>query len=91
LGEAGNCEGERKQKNYRLMKNLIKSLKIISALMIVWFLIHTTFIVVDGMSDQGRKADVALILGSKVNENGTLSHRLEKRWKKELSFMKVIV
>lgn len=61
------------------MKKLIKSLKFIVILIISWFVIHTTYIVIDGLSDNGEKADVAVILGNKVNEDGTLSKRLEKR------------
>lgn len=61
------------------MKILIKSFKFSVFLMICWFIAHTIYIVVDGLSDEGKKADIAIILGSKVNENGTLSTRLEKR------------
>ncbi|WP_259112471.1 YdcF family protein [Chryseobacterium sp. JUb7] len=46
---------------------------------VLWFFIHSLFITVDGLSDEGQKADLAVILGSKVNEDGTLSTRLEKR------------
>lgn len=61
------------------MVNLIKYLKFAVILIISWFVIHTTYIVVDGLFDEGKKADIAIILGSKVNEDGTLSTRLEKR------------
>jgi vancomycin permeability regulator SanA len=61
------------------MRNLLKYLKIIIVLIITWFLIHSVYIIIDGLSDHGEKADVALILGSKVNDDGTLSERLEKR------------
>lgn len=61
------------------MVNLIKYLKFTVILIISWFVIHTTYIVVDGLSDEGKKADIAIILGSKVNEDGTLSTRLKKR------------
>ncbi|WP_202948027.1 hypothetical protein [Chryseobacterium populi] len=37
------------------------------------------YIIIDGVADSGQKADLAVILGSKVNENGTLSERLQKR------------
>lgn len=33
----------------------------------------------DGMKDKNEKADIAVILGNKINEDGTLSERLEKR------------
>jgi len=64
------------------MKNLIKYLKIILAVIILWFLAHTVYITFDGLYDGGKNADIALILGSKVNEDGTLSQRLEKRLEK---------
>lgn len=43
------------------------------------FLCHTGYIIIDGLSDSGKHADVAVILGNKVNPDGTLSKRLEKR------------
>lgn len=61
------------------MKILIKSFKFFVILMISLLVAHTIYIVVDGLSDKGKKADIAIILGSKVNEDGTLSTRLEKR------------
>lgn len=36
-------------------------------------------VLIDGLTDEGRTADIAVILGSKVNEDGTLSTRLERR------------
>ena len=61
------------------MRNLFKCFKIIIVLIITCFLVHSVYIIIDGLSDRGENADVALILGSKVNEDGTLSQRLEKR------------
>ncbi|AZB29910.1 hypothetical protein [Chryseobacterium balustinum] len=61
------------------MKNLIKYLKFVVILIISWFIVHTIYIVIDGLYDSGEKADISIILGSKVNEDGTLSARLEKR------------
>ena len=54
------------------MKKLIQSLKIIVYLIILWCIIHTVYVVADGLYDDGRTADVAVILGNKVNEDGTL-------------------
>ncbi len=61
------------------MKIIIKSCKITVTILFAWFLIHTAYIISDGLSDEGSKADIAVILGSKVNQDGTLSKRLEKR------------
>ena len=33
----------------------------------------------DGLSDEGKSADLAVVMGNKVNENGTLSERLKQR------------
>lgn len=45
---------------------------------------HICYSVHDGLRDDGRKAVVAVILGNKVNEDGTLSERLSKRLEKGL-------
>lgn len=44
-----------------------------------WFLIHTVAIVVDGVRDEVRPADVMVVLGSKVEESGRPSQRLRDR------------
>ena len=60
------------------MKKL-KKLKIIIYILIIWVLIHITYSVIDGLTDDKKNADIAVILGNKVNEDGTLSERLLKR------------
>ena len=45
----------------------------------LWLCGHTAYTVFDGLTDSGQTADVAVILGSKVNEDGTLSTRLSQR------------
>jgi vancomycin permeability regulator SanA len=60
-------------------KKTKKRIFIIFGLPLLWFLIHAAYITIDGRSDNGRNADVAVVLGSKVNEDGTLSERLTKR------------
>lgn len=62
-----------------MQKSIYKILKIIIAALFLWFVIHSVYIITDGLSDQGKRADLAVILGNKVNEDGTLSTRLEKR------------
>lgn len=49
------------------------------AILITWFLIQTAYMISDGLCDKGFTADIAVILGSKMNEDGTLSVRLKKR------------
>ncbi len=46
---------------------------------IAWLLTHFTYIIIDGCSDSKEVADVAVILGNKVNKDGSLSERLKKR------------
>ena len=49
------------------------------AALLIWPAIHLTYTVIDGCSDAGETADAAVVLGSKVNPDGTLSTRLEQR------------
>ena len=58
---------------------LKKSLKILTLFFISWFLVHSFCITIDGLSAKGCQADVAVIMGNKVNEDGTLSVRLKMR------------
>lgn len=62
-----------------MFKNIVNVIKILAVLLIIWFLGHSAFILYDGISDNGKNADLAVILGNKVNEDGTLSKRLEMR------------
>jgi vancomycin permeability regulator SanA len=47
--------------------------------LVAWFLAHTLFIAIDGLTDEVKKADCILILGNTVNEDGSLSPRLQSR------------
>ncbi|WP_188169574.1 hypothetical protein [Flammeovirga sp. EKP202] len=58
---------------------MLSYFKIITLLSFLWFIIHEVFIIVDGISAQPRTSEYAVILGNKVNENGTLSQRLQAR------------
>jgi len=62
----------------------MKKLKIIIYLLIIWVTIHSIYTIKDGLTDENKKADIAVILGNKVNEDGTLSERLEKRMERGL-------
>jgi vancomycin permeability regulator SanA len=44
-----------------------------------WVLVHTLLITWDGLHDSQQRADIGVILGNKVNEDGTLSERLAQR------------
>ncbi len=50
-----------------------------------WFVIHAIFIIVDGLSDDIEKADVIVIFGNKVEENGVPSQRLQNRLERGIS------
>jgi len=61
------------------MRNRKQIVKIIIASLVLWLLGHLIYTSIDGLTDRKKKADLAVILGNKVNEDGTLSERLEKR------------
>lgn len=44
-----------------------------------YFLGHGLIISIDGLVDENQKAEYAIVLGSKVHEDGTLSERLKSR------------
>ena len=48
-------------------------------LLAAWVLVHTLLITWDGLHIGQQRADIAVILGNKVNEDGTLSERLTQR------------
>jgi vancomycin permeability regulator SanA len=49
------------------------------AALVAWLLVHTLVITWDGLYDRRQRADIGVILGNKVNEDGTLSARLTQR------------
>lgn len=66
------------------MKKVFTSVKSIFVGLIIWFLIHSIYITIDGLNDKNKNADVAIVLGNKVNEDGTLSERLKARVDKSI-------
>lgn len=58
-----------------MKKHLIK----IFFALILWFFIHSTFIIVDGLMDELKNVDVAVVMGNKVELNGEPSLRLKSR------------
>lgn len=48
-------------------------------IMLLWFVIHSIAITVDGFTDELQKADVAVVLGNKVELNGKPSLSLKGR------------
>jgi len=61
------------------MNKTLKVAKYILIIFMAWFIAHSIYITIDGLHDKGTKADVAIILGNKVNEDGTVSNRLKAR------------
>ncbi|KXH78693.1 YdcF family protein [Chryseobacterium kwangjuense] len=50
----------------------------------MWFVIHSVYIIADGLRDQKRAADLAVVFGNTVNKDGTLSPRLKARLDKSI-------
>lgn len=65
-----------------------KLLKFLIYFVILWFIGHITYISIDGLTDYNYSADLAVILGNKVNVDGTPSERLEKRLECGLTLFK---
>ena len=70
------------------MKKVLEILKKIIAILILWFIFHSIFIVYDGLHDKNKKADVAVVLGNKINEDGTPSERLKARLKQSIKLFR---
>ncbi|KQT21889.1 hypothetical protein ASG31_00665 [Chryseobacterium sp. Leaf404] len=66
------------------MKKAFKLFKRIIGVLILWFLIHSVLIIYDGLRDKNQNADVAIVLGNKINTDGTPSERLKARLDKSL-------
>lgn len=56
-----------------------KKLYYFIVLVAIWFLCHVGYMIWDGFQQSTTKADIAVILGTTVHEDGTLSSRLEQR------------
>lgn len=55
------------------------ALKRLCQLFALFFFVHVAIITWDGLHDEGAKADVAVILGTKVDPDGSLTARLQGR------------
>ncbi len=65
-----------------------KYLKTFFRVFAAWFLIHSSYIIFDGLYDKNRKADSAIVLGNKINEDGTPSDRLKARLDKSIDLFR---
>ncbi len=61
-----------------------KVVKAILIVLLLWFLGHIAFIIIDGITDDNKQADVIVVLGEKVNKDGVPSVRLKSRLDKAL-------
>lgn len=58
---------------------LKKLLKVLLTALILWFLIHVSVTLIDGLNDKLGRADVGIVLGNKVELDGRPSKRLQFR------------
>ncbi|SER43497.1 protein SanA, affects membrane permeability for vancomycin [Gracilibacillus ureilyticus] len=65
------------------MKKL-KLLLIVISCMVAFLTIHLIWTVTDGLTDENKSAQIGVVLGNKVNEDGTPSARLQARLDKAL-------
>ncbi|WP_347220047.1 YdcF family protein [Chryseobacterium sp.] len=63
---------------------MLKFLKYILITGLSWFIIHSLYISYDGVMSSKQKADLAVVFGNKVNEDGSLSPRLKARLDKSI-------
>lgn len=57
----------------------MRYLKAVLFLLLIWVLCHAAYLVYDGKRGLTRNAEYAVILGSQVHEDGSLSQRLKAR------------
>ncbi|WP_205959938.1 YdcF family protein [Flammeovirga aprica] len=62
----------------------MKTIKFLIYIGIIWFIIHEAYTIIDGIYSQPKKSEFAIIFGNTVNEDGSLSSRLEARVKEGL-------
>lgn len=66
----------------------VKRFGILVASLCIWFIIHTTFVIIDGLNDELKPVDAAVVLGNKVEVNGRPSERLKSRLDKSVELYK---
>ncbi len=66
----------------------MKTIKFIILVFLLWFMAHSIYITIDGLYNKPQPADIALVLGNKVNEDGSLSNRLKARLDKGIELYK---
>ena len=56
-----------------------KGLRVFVTIIIVWLFLHMVYITIDGLTTYKGKADIAIVLGNRVDSGGILSPVLEGR------------
>lgn len=62
-----------------MSKSILLLTKYSLGIFLLWIFLHLSYTIIDGLWDRGQSADVAVIMGNKVNPDGTLSRRLAER------------
>jgi vancomycin permeability regulator SanA len=63
---------------------LMKRFVLLAGSLLAWFIIHTAFVLIDGLKDELEPVDVAVVLGNKVEITGHPSDRLKARLDKSV-------
>ena len=72
------------KKALRVVVKMKKVVRVVVMILAAWMLIHIIYVCFDGLTDYKGKADVAIVLGNRVNEDSTLSPVLQGRVDKAL-------
>ncbi|GEM_PF-273835 len=72
----------------RWMRNIVRTLKILIISTLSLLIIAVIFLITDGHLDNYKKSDIGVVLGNKVNSDGTLSPRLKGRLTKAYELYK---
>ena len=85
FGKTITRHGGRKRASSTLISTPVRRLiRTPLQILFLWFFVHSVIIIWSGTSDIKKKSDVAVVLGNKVNPDGTLSQRLKDRLDKAL-------
>lgn len=61
------------------MKPVKRIILLVLGALFLWFLGHSFWIICDGLTDNKERVDLVVVLGNKVNPDGTVSERLKQR------------
>lgn len=67
---------------------MVKVIRYLIPVIILWFLLHIALIVIDGLKDEIAIVDTAVVLGNKVELNGEPSKRLKSRLDRAIELYK---